>query len=179
MHRYSWYRAESSARRKTGPPPPVRAPAVWNSAPSGSTGPAKGVTHTHQTLGWMFASAAQAYQLSPDDIMMAASSCSHVGGFTSAFCAWAEAALVLAPPVGDPHLLLDMMRRWKPTLVVMLPAALFDLERDAEATAADFASLRLVASGGDKVPDEMPLNATGKVDRVALKRQAAERHDLA
>ncbi len=33
---------------------------------SGSTGPAKGVTHTHETLGWMCASAAAAFELTPD-----------------------------------------------------------------------------------------------------------------
>ena len=33
---------------------------------SGSTGPAKGVTHTLETLGWMTASAAAAFELTPD-----------------------------------------------------------------------------------------------------------------
>ncbi|MEO1091438.1 MAG: class I adenylate-forming enzyme family protein [Pseudomonadota bacterium] len=59
---------------------------------SGSTGPAKGVTHTHRSLGWVFASAARSYQLAPDDRVMAASSCSHVGGYLNVFAAWSEGA---------------------------------------------------------------------------------------
>jgi len=122
---------------------------------SGSTGPAKGVTHTHETLGWLFASAARSLQISPDDIVMAASSCSHAGGFTVTFAAWAEAAMVVGTRVGDPHLQLDLMRTWKPTALLMLPAALFTLERDIHAFAEDFGSLRLVVSGGDKVPEQL------------------------
>src|SRR4029077_10584895 len=46
---------------------------------SGSTGPPKGVTHTHRTVGWMLASAAAGLELSADDRLLAGSSLSHVG----------------------------------------------------------------------------------------------------
>jgi long-chain acyl-CoA synthetase len=49
---------------------------------SGSTGPAKGVTHSVASLGWMFASVAKGCALTPGDIMLPASSCSHLGGFS-------------------------------------------------------------------------------------------------
>ncbi|MET0687685.1 MAG: hypothetical protein ABWY38_00560, partial [Methyloceanibacter sp.] len=42
---------------------------------SGSTGPAKGMTHTFGSLGWMLASAAQAFELTPNDTVLAGSSC--------------------------------------------------------------------------------------------------------
>ena len=48
---------------------------------SGSTGPAKGVTHTIETLGWLFANQAEAYQVTPEDIVLPSSSASHIGGF--------------------------------------------------------------------------------------------------
>ena len=129
---------------------------------SGSTGPAKGVTHSRRTLGYIVASAAISFQLSPDDRFMAASSCSHIGGFMNALGSFWHGAMVLVPRVGNPHRQLQMMRYWKPTIVVMLPAALFELERSDEASADDFASLRLVASGGDKVPEQLELEFTQK-----------------
>ena len=38
---------------------------------SGSTGPPKGVTHTHRTLGWMFATAAAGLEFGPGDLVLA------------------------------------------------------------------------------------------------------------
>ena len=46
---------------------------------SGSTGPAKGVTHTLETLAWMCASAAAAFELTRDDVFLPGSSMSHLG----------------------------------------------------------------------------------------------------
>ena len=61
---------------------------------SGSTGPAKGVTHTVGSLGWMFASAIKSFKLRPDDVALPASSCSHIGGFTFALSALSAGASV-------------------------------------------------------------------------------------
>ena len=61
---------------------------------SGSTGPAKGVTHTVGSLGWMFASAIKSFKLCPDDVALPASSCSHIGGFTFALSALSAGASV-------------------------------------------------------------------------------------
>src|SRR5204862_5683109 len=55
---------------------------------SGSTGPAKGVTHTRESLRWMIASAVAAFALSSDDAFLPASSMSHIGSFL-----WALSAL--------------------------------------------------------------------------------------
>src|SRR5215469_6055739 len=48
---------------------------------SGSTGPAKGVTHSYETIGWMFASMAVALELTAADVVLPASSISHQAGF--------------------------------------------------------------------------------------------------
>ena len=45
---------------------------------SGSTGPPKGVTHTHETLGWMLAIAAAGLELGADDRLLAGSSLSAI-----------------------------------------------------------------------------------------------------
>ncbi len=143
------------------PPVDADAPALMFFT-SGSTGPAKGVTHSARTLGYIVASGGLTFQISPDDRFMAGSSCSHIGGFANVLLSWWQGAMALAPRVGNPRRQLEMMRTWKPTLVTMLPAALFELERSAEAVADDFASLRLVGSGGDKVPEQLESEFTQK-----------------
>lgn len=127
---------------------------------SGSTGAAKGVTHTARTLNWVISSVAKGYAISPADRFMSGSSCSHIGGFMTTLATWVEGAMALSPRVGKPLVQLEMMRKWRPTMVVMLPAALFELERTAQATAEDFASLRFVGSGGDKVPEQLEREFT-------------------
>lgn len=122
---------------------------------SGSTGPAKGVTHTHETLGWVLGSAAISYQLSPDDRMLAGSSCSHIGSFMVVLGGWSQGSMAVVPRVGQLEPTLALMRAWQPTVALLLPAALFSLERDEHAKTEDFASLRVVVSGGDKVPEQL------------------------
>jgi acyl-CoA synthetase (AMP-forming)/AMP-acid ligase II len=58
---------------------------------SGSTGPAKGVTHTRESLRWMFASAVAAFELTADDVFLPASSMSHIGAilWPCRRCRWA------------------------------------------------------------------------------------------
>jgi long-chain acyl-CoA synthetase len=122
---------------------------------SGSTGPAKGVTHTIETLGWLFANQAEAYQVTPEDIVLPSSSASHIGGFLMIFATLARGARLVLPRVGDMPALLTLMRAWSPTVFQMPPAALFQFERDDRVTDADFESFRLVLSGGDKVPAQL------------------------
>src|SRR5215210_4192616 len=63
-----------------GSAPDPAAPAVIFFT-SGSTGPAKGVTHTPKTLCWMIASAAAAFELDAGDVFLPGSSMSHIGSF--------------------------------------------------------------------------------------------------
>src|SRR5262245_21006376 len=55
---------------------------------SGSTGPAKGVTHSRQTLRWMIAAAAAAFELDASDVFLPGSSMSHIGSFLGALNAF-------------------------------------------------------------------------------------------
>lgn len=122
---------------------------------SGSTGPAKGVTHSMASLGCMFASVAQGYCLTPDDVMLPASSCSHLGAFSFSLAALAAGAPVAIARTFDHAELGPLMRATRPTVMSMLPAALLHLIREPGTTADDFASLRFCRSGGDKVPAEL------------------------
>src|SRR5262249_38359627 len=110
---------------------------------SGSTGRPKGVTHTHQTLGWMLATAAAGLELGADDLLLAGSSLSHVGAFYVSFAALAAGASVIVAHTFDADELLPLLREDRPTVLSMLPSALFALTRDHGARHDDFASLRL------------------------------------
>lgn len=127
---------------------------------SGSTGAPKGVTHTQETLGWMFAIAAAGLELCPGDLVLAGSSLSHVGAFYVSFGALSAGAGILVAHTYDGDELLPLLREYRPTVLSMLPAKLFALTRDHGATQDDFSSLRLCRAAGDKVSAELEREFT-------------------
>jgi acyl-CoA synthetase (AMP-forming)/AMP-acid ligase II len=142
-------------------PSSVALPALEPEAPaaifftSGSTGPAKGVTHSVASLGFMFASVAKGYALMPRDVMLPASSCSHIGGFSFAMAALSVGARLSVARSFDHAELGPLVRATRPTVMTTLPATLLHLIREPDTTADDFSSLRMCRSGGDKVSAEL------------------------
>ena len=122
---------------------------------SGSTGPAKGVTHSFETLGWMIASFVHGCHTTPDDTVMVSGSLSHIGAFQDSFMGLAAGARVVIPRSFDADGLLPMLRQHRPTIFLALPVTLFGLIRDPRTTQDDLVSLRLCGAGGDKVPAEL------------------------
>jgi acyl-CoA synthetase (AMP-forming)/AMP-acid ligase II len=122
---------------------------------SGSTGPAKGVTHTHETLRWMLASAIAAFELSAEDVFLPGSSMSHIGSFLWTLSTLSVGGRVVVARSYDAHELLPLLREHKPTVLAMIPAALAALIRDHDLTHDDFASLRICRAGADKVSTEL------------------------
>ena len=122
---------------------------------SGSTGPAKGVTHTRETLRWMIASAATAFELTAEDVFLPGSSMSHVGGFLWALATLSVGGRVVVARATDAHELLPLLREQQPTVLAMIPAALSALIHDHDLRPADFASLRICRAGADKVSTEL------------------------
>jgi long-chain acyl-CoA synthetase len=122
---------------------------------SGSTGPAKGVTHTRESLRWMIASAAAAFELGGDDVFLPGSSMSHLGSFLWTLTALAVGGRVVVVRTIDSHELLPLLREHRPTVLAMIPAALLALVRDHDLQPDDFASLRLCRAGSDKVSNEL------------------------
>ena len=122
---------------------------------SGSTGPAKGVTHTRESLRWMIASAAAAFGLGRDDVFLPGSSMSHVGSFLWALSALSVGGRVVVARTTDSHEILPLLREQQPTVMAMIPAALSALIRDHDLQPHDFDSLRICRAGSDKVSTEL------------------------
>ncbi len=143
----------------TLPEPDSKAPAIIFFT-SGSTGKPKGVTHSAETLGWMLASTAGAFEMTASDVVLPGSSISHLGGFMFSLAALGASAQVLVARAFDGEEVLPLMREHKPTVLCMLPAPLLHLVRDYGATKDDFASLRMCRCGSDKVPAELEKEFT-------------------
>jgi acyl-coenzyme A synthetase/AMP-(fatty) acid ligase len=122
---------------------------------SGSTGPAKGVTHSLDSLGWMVASAIDGFELTDADTFLPGSSMSHVGSFLWALASLAVGGHVVVARTFDAGEILPLLRAHRPTVLAMIPAALTALVRDHDVTAEDFASLRVCRAGADKVSLEL------------------------
>lgn len=127
---------------------------------SGSTGKPKGVTHSRETFGWMMAAGVKGFEITAADILFPGSSISHIGGFLLSFLGLATGAPVLLPRTFDGDELLPLLREDRPTILLMLPAALFTLVREHSAERKDFSSLRICISGGDKVSQELEKEFT-------------------
>ncbi len=122
---------------------------------SGSTGPAKGVTHSRESLRWMIASAASAFGLGAGDVFLPGSSMSHVGSFLWALSTLSVGGRVVVARTIDSHELLPLLREHQPTVLAMIPAALSALIHDHDLQPHDFASLRICRAGSDKVSTEL------------------------
>jgi long-chain acyl-CoA synthetase len=122
---------------------------------SGSTGPAKGVTHSRETLRWMIAAAAAAFELDASDVFLPGSSMSHIGSFLWALTTLSVGGKVVVARTTDAHELLPLLREHQPTILAMIPAALSALVHDHELQPGDFSSLRMCRAGADKVSTEL------------------------
>ena len=124
---------------------------------SGSTGKPKGVTHSFNSLGWMIATSASTFALTHDDVMLSASSLSHIGAYLNTLSALSAGAKAVIARTFDPDGVLDLFRSQRPTWLVMLPAALFNVVNHPLARPGDFDSLKNCMGTGDKVADELKV----------------------
>ncbi|MGF1470560.1 MAG: class I adenylate-forming enzyme family protein [Rubrobacteraceae bacterium] len=139
-------------------PDSVSLPRIHPDAPffvfftSGSTGPAKGVTHTVETAGWMVELLRSGLELTAGDVILTTTSHSHIGATLFTLAAFgAGAPLVMAKTPASAEVL-PLLRQYRPTVTKVLPSNFYSLINDDACERVDFASLRYVASGGDKAP---------------------------
>lgn len=133
---------------------PTHAP-VFMLFTSGSTGPAKGVTHSRQSMSYIFASGGAGFEMTSEDRVLPGSSLSHIGGILFSFSVLSLGGQAIVARSYGADEIVPLLRKEEPTVLCMLPCALFNLIRDGHATHEDFSSLRLVRSGSDKVPFEL------------------------
>src|SRR5829696_6886690 len=139
---------------------------------SGSTGPAKGVTHTRHTLRWMIASAAAAFELGDEDVFLPGSSMSHIGSFLWALAMFSVGGKVVVARSTDAHELLPLLREHEPTILAMIPAALSALIHDHDLRHGDFASLRMCRAGADKVSTELLHEFAAEVGLIWIRTRS-------
>lgn len=133
---------------------------------SGSTGKPKGVTHSHRSFGSIVASTIAGFELNDADVFLPATSYSHIAATHISFGALAAGVRVEVPHRLDGDELLPLLKETRPTMLCMLPAPLFALVRDHNATPDHFQSLRLCVSGGDKVSGELEREFTAIAGRT-------------
>ncbi|HEX3946727.1 MAG TPA: class I adenylate-forming enzyme family protein, partial [Acidimicrobiales bacterium] len=152
-HRLEELLAADAGPVELDPPDPSSPAAIFFT--SGSTGPAKGVTHSHETLRWMFASVVAAMDFTAADVCLPGSSMSHIGAFMFGLSAMSAGAPVVVARSYDAHELLPLLRAERPTVLTILPAALTAIIRDHDVRPEDFACLRICRAGADKVSTEL------------------------
>ena len=144
--------SEPLARTEKQPDPEAPAAIFFT---SGSTGPAKGVTHSRQTLRWMFAAAAAGCEIDASDVYLPGSSMSHIGAFLWALATLSVGGKVVVARSTDAHELLPLLRKQQPTILAMIPAALSALVHDHDLRPGDFSALRICRAAADKVSTEL------------------------
>lgn len=122
---------------------------------SGSTGRPKGVTHSRASFAAVLTSLIQASELQAGEEVLAGSSLAHIASSALVLAALAAGASAAIASRLDAATVEILLRRHRPSVLLMLPAALFELLRDERLQPTDLSSVRLCLSGGDKVPHQL------------------------
>jgi len=149
------------------PSPPTEAAVFFT---SGSTGVPKGVVHSHSSLFAMAENIAYCADLTSEDKFYVSEAMTNASGFThimSSLCSGATA--ILAEEINNLSRFVKELRFYQPTVLSIMGKANFDIVNDASITPADFKSVRVNLTGGDKITQSL-LNAFKEKTNVSLRQ---------
>ncbi|MEZ5441761.1 MAG: AMP-binding protein [Lysobacterales bacterium] len=138
---------------------------------SGTTGAAKAVRHTHNTLHALLRQIAQHWRADPGDAFLVPSPISHIGGSIYAF----EAPLLLGTRAvlmerWDPHEALQLARDERCTHICGATPFLQQLLQAAEQADEHLPALKLFVCGGASVPPALIRAAAAHFSNAAVTR---------
>jgi len=137
---------------------------------SGSTGRPKGVVHLHQDIpATCDTYARHILRLTEDDIVFGRVLFHAYGlGNSLTFPFSCGAATVLAPGRPTPHGVLDVIKRYRPTVLCLVPTLYNAILNDESAASSDLSSLRLCISAAEPLAPETWRRWKETFDRIIL-----------
>ena len=161
-------RRAAAAARRAGRPGRARR---RSSSPRAAPARPRASPTRRETLRWMIASAAAAFELTAEDVFLPGSSMSHVGSFLWALATLSVGGRSSSPAASDSHELLPLLREHRPTVLAMIPAALSALVRDHDLRPR---RLRLAAD----LPRRLRQGLDRAADRVRRRGRLPDRRGL-
>lgn len=133
---------------------------------SGTTGQAKGVLHTHDSLDHSTMSAVDFWELGEGDNMLMASPVSHITGYAFGLeLPFQSGAVVTLMERWDPALAISLIDRHAVTMSIGATPFLTELIDEALRTGHRLPSLRMFACGGAAVTSELILRTAKATER--------------
>jgi long-chain acyl-CoA synthetase len=147
----------AAARAAAGPRPDVPLPAAGDLAlisyTSGTSGRPKGALNTHGNISYNAHRQVRIQQLPPDAVVFALAPLFHITGMVCQLSAALAGGHTVALAYRfEPGVVLDAFREHRPAFTVGPATAFMALLAGPDATAEDFASFRLISSGGAPLP---------------------------
>jgi len=118
---------------------------------SGSTGEPKGVIHTHDTLYHLIVDRSKYHDTVSGDTVLIATQICHMAGFTMALFFLDNGAAVVMINEFEATEYIKLLKRYKPTLIGLLPTQFLEVLENSDVEGADFSKVRFALSAGDKV----------------------------
>jgi len=118
---------------------------------SGSTGEPKGVIHTHDTLYRLIMDRSKYHDTVSGDTVLIATQICHMAGFTMVLFFLDSGATVVMINEFEATEYIKLLKRYKPTLIGLLPTQFLEVLENSDVEGADFSKVRFALSAGDKV----------------------------
>ncbi|MBU0458358.1 acyl--CoA ligase [Patescibacteria group bacterium] len=132
---------------------------------SGSTGSPKGITHSYNSLGHMLSSIAEGYEINEHDTLLPAV---HFSAFITTLATLHRKGKALVLDDFAEHKILELLRRYRATILGIAPTGFQNLIRNANTKTEDFQSVRLALTGGYQASTELINEFRRKTNGILL-----------